>query len=322
MGDGALGEDDRRASRKTPSPARRRLAEEKIQNLAFFDSLTGLPNRRLLLDRLRQSLAQAHREDKLVGLAFLDLDHFKTINDTLGHASGDALLRAVAERLEQCVRKSDTVARLGGDEFVVILPNLEHIDGAAAIAEKILEIFDHPFRLGEREIFSSTSIGLAIYPLDAEDDEELLSRADMAMYRAKERGRNLYQFFAPKMNEEAVRRLALHNELSRALRSMAEAAVIGQADDDTGQAICAFVTCEGGADPPEGFEQELRDHVAQKIGKLARPKRIIWADDLPKTRSGKIMRRLLRSIAKGEAITQDVSTLENPAILEQLAQSN
>ncbi|HXV19377.1 MAG TPA: EAL domain-containing protein [Desulfuromonadales bacterium] len=195
----------------------RRLVEEKVQNLAFYDSLTGLPNRRLLLDRLSQAMAQANREGKLLGLAFLDLDHFKTINDTLGHASGDTLLRAVAERLQQCIRKSDTVARLGGDEFVVILTNLEHADGAAAIAEKILEIFIQPFRLGEREIFTSTSIGLALYPLDAGNGEELLSRADMAMYRAKERGRNLFQFFAPQMNEEAMQRLVLHNELNRAL---------------------------------------------------------------------------------------------------------
>jgi diguanylate cyclase (GGDEF)-like protein/PAS domain S-box-containing protein len=196
----------------------RRLAEEMVQNLAFYDSLTGLPNRRLLLDRLRLAMAQARREEKLVGVAFLDLDNFKTINDTLGHASGDALLQEVAKRLQESVRSSDTVARLGGDEFVVILNKLEHADLAAAIAEKILEIFVQPFRLGEREIFITTSIGVALFPLDAGDEEELLSRADMAMYRAKEKGRNLYQFFAPQMNDEAMQRLALNNELNLGLR--------------------------------------------------------------------------------------------------------
>jgi diguanylate cyclase (GGDEF)-like protein len=195
-----------------------RQDEEKVRYLAFFDSLTGLPNRRLLLDRLRQALAQAQREGLLVGLAFLDLDHFKTINDTLGHASGDALLRAVAQRLRECVRASDTVARLGGDEFVVLLPSLVHADNAAAIAGKVLEVFAQPFRLGEREIYTSTSIGLALYPADGEEGEELLSRADMAMYRAKENGRNRFQFFAPQMNDEAARRLTLHNELHRGLR--------------------------------------------------------------------------------------------------------
>jgi diguanylate cyclase (GGDEF)-like protein/PAS domain S-box-containing protein len=196
----------------------RRLAEEKVQNLAFYDSLTGLPNRRLLLDRLRQALAHARREGMLVGVAFLDLDNFKTINDTMGHASGDNLLQEVAKRLQESVRSSDTVARLGGDEFVVILNKLEHADLAPAIAEKVLEIFVQPFRLGEREIFISTSIGLALYPLDAEGEEELLSRADMAMYRAKGKGRNLYQFFAPQMNDEAIQRLAMHNELNLGLR--------------------------------------------------------------------------------------------------------
>jgi diguanylate cyclase (GGDEF)-like protein/PAS domain S-box-containing protein len=196
----------------------RRHAEEKVQNLAFYDSLTGLPNRRLLLDRLGQALAQARREGTLVGLAFLDLDNFKTINDTLGHASGDALLQEVAKRLQESVRSSDTVARLGGDEFIVILNKLDHADLAAAIAEKFLEIFSHPFHLGEREIFATTSIGLALYPLDAGGEEELLSRADMAMYRAKERGRNLYQFFASQMNDEAMQRMVLFNELNQGLR--------------------------------------------------------------------------------------------------------
>jgi len=195
----------------------RRLAEEKVQNLAFYDSLTGLPNRRLLLDRLSQALAKASRDDELVGVAFLDLDNFKTINDTLGHTSGDALLQEVAKRLQESVRTSDTVARLGGDEFVVIFNKLEHLDLAPAMAEKVLELFVKPFRLGVREVFVSTSIGLALYPLDASCEEELLSRADMAMYRAKEKGRNLFQFFSPQMNDEAIQRRAIHKELNLGL---------------------------------------------------------------------------------------------------------
>jgi diguanylate cyclase (GGDEF)-like protein/PAS domain S-box-containing protein len=194
-----------------------RQAERVVHKLAYHDALTGLPNRLLLKDRLDQHLVQANREGRLVGVVFLDLDHFKVINDTLGHAAGDDLLKAVADRIKSCVRKSDTVARLGGDEFVILLPSIGHPEDAAAIAQKIHGIFAEPFELDDQEIFSSTSIGIALYPADAQDADGLVRSADMAMYQAKEQGRNTYKFFSMEMNRKAQELLALETDLHRAL---------------------------------------------------------------------------------------------------------
>ena len=190
-----------------------KAAEDKIWNLAFYDPLTRLPNRRLLMDRLRQVLAAGSRSLRMRALLFIDLDNFKTLNDSLGHQNGDELLREVAQRLVACVRSSDTVARLGGDEFVVLLDGLDyHPENAAAhteeIARKILETIEIPFSLGGREHFSTSSIGITIFGGSTESANELLQQADIAMYQAKSSGRNTLRFFEPAL-QTAVRERAL-----------------------------------------------------------------------------------------------------------------
>ena len=171
--------------------------EERLHRLAHYDALTGLPNRALFADRLRQALIQAQRGATQVGLLFIDLDRFKLVNDTLGHRAGDDLLQEVAARLQAAVRAQDTVSRLGGDEFTVILPELHAPAGAANVAEKIIEVLSMPFFLGRREVFVTPSIGIAVYPLTGDDAESLIKHADIAMYQAKAEGRNTYQYFRP-----------------------------------------------------------------------------------------------------------------------------
>ncbi|WP_051181734.1 EAL domain-containing protein [Thermithiobacillus tepidarius DSM 3134] len=195
----------------------RKQAEAHIRHLAHHDGLTGLPNRLLFQDRLQQGIARAKRSEQMLALLFLDLDHFKLINDTLGHHVGDLLLQAVAERLRSCVREGDTVARLGGDEFTVILPDMSQVRDAALVARKILEALSRPFQLGERKVFVTSSVGITFYPEDGQSTDDLLKHADTAMYRAKERGRNNYQFYTPDMNAQTLQRLSLENGLRHAL---------------------------------------------------------------------------------------------------------
>ena len=173
----------------------RKKYEEKIQQMAFHDSLTGLPNRKLLSDRLGIVLAQAKRNKKKVGIVMLDLDNFKDVNDTLGHDVGDILLKAVAERLSGTLRKSDTVARFGGDEFVLIFPNMEVIEEAIQVVQKIIDRFHKPFLIDTHQLVVTTSIGIAVYPNDGMDEEILMKNADIAMYQAKQAGRARYQFY-------------------------------------------------------------------------------------------------------------------------------
>jgi diguanylate cyclase (GGDEF)-like protein/PAS domain S-box-containing protein len=195
----------------------RKRAEEQIKSLAYHDVLTGLPNRLLFNDRLNVAVAQAHRQQQRLGVLFLDLDRFKVINDSLGHSLGDRLLQAVAERLEAGVREGDTVARLGGDEFILLLPGIARTEDIAKVAEKILESLRLPFRLEGRDLFVTASIGLSLYPEDGLDGEALVKNADIAMYRAKEQGRDNYQLYTHAMNEKAVERLALESSLRKAL---------------------------------------------------------------------------------------------------------
>jgi diguanylate cyclase (GGDEF)-like protein/PAS domain S-box-containing protein len=173
----------------------RKKYEEKIQQMAFHDSLTGLPNRKLLSDRLGIVLAQAKRNKKKVGIVMLDLDNFKDVNDTLGHDVGDILLKAVAERLSGTLRKSDTVARFGGDEFVLIFPDMEVIEEAIQVVQKIIDRFHKPFLIDTHQLVVTTSIGIAVYPNDGMDEKNLMKNADIAMYQAKQAGRARYQLY-------------------------------------------------------------------------------------------------------------------------------
>lgn len=191
-------------------------AEERIQLLAHFDPLTGLPNRAMLTDRCQQALATAHRNKEPLALLFLDLDHFKNINDSLGHSVGDQLLVAFASRLQSEVRRQDTVSRLGGDEFVLILPNTD-ATGAAHMAEKILQSSLQPLQLQAHELTVTPSVGIAMFPGDGANFDALSRSADAAMYRAKQDGRNGYRFFTPEMQSQSERTLAIENALRKAL---------------------------------------------------------------------------------------------------------
>jgi diguanylate cyclase (GGDEF)-like protein/PAS domain S-box-containing protein len=173
----------------------RKQTDEKIRQMAYHDSLTGLPNRKLFSDRLGIALAQAQRSQKKVGIAMLDLDNFKGVNDTLGHDIGDLLLKVAAERLSAALRKGDTVARFGGDEFVLILPDLKAIEDAIQVVQKIVDSFCKPFLIDTHQLVVTTSIGIAVYPNDGTDGDSLLKNADIAMYQAKQAGRARYQLY-------------------------------------------------------------------------------------------------------------------------------
>ena len=200
--------------------SKRKRAEERAEFLATRDALTGLPNRVLLHDRLEQSVFNAARHHTGFGFMFIDLDRFKTINDSLGHQVGDELLKRVALRLTACVRATDTVARLGGDEFAVILENLGNDDseGAQAVAEKMIAAMGAPMLIDNQHLSTSCSIGISVYPTDGKDSAALMKNADVAMYYAKEKGRNNYQFFSADMNAKAQERLSVENYLRLALR--------------------------------------------------------------------------------------------------------
>ncbi|MEW8563794.1 MAG: EAL domain-containing protein, partial [Candidatus Thiodiazotropha sp.] len=192
--------------------------ETEIWRQANFDTLTGLSNRSLFMDRLDRALAYARRHDYKLALLFIDLDRFKDVNDTLGHAHGDLLLQEAAKRLQDCVREMDTVSRLGGDEFTVILPEMIENTSAATVAGTILTSLSRPYKLDGQETKLSASIGITIYPQDGEDPGMLLQNADTAMYRAKADGRNTFRYFTWEMNREAGGRAALEADLRHALK--------------------------------------------------------------------------------------------------------
>ena len=194
-----------------------REMQQQLVRQAHYDALTGLPNRTLCFDRLQQVLGRARRKNWIASFLFVDLDRFKNVNDTLGHLAGDQLLREVAARLQQCVREEDTVARLGGDEFGVILSELTRADDASVVAQKLIDALAKPFDLGGCEAFVTASVGIASFPRDSEDPEALVKNADAAMFRAKLIGRNNFQFYTAEMNERAVEKLNLENQLRRAI---------------------------------------------------------------------------------------------------------
>ncbi len=195
----------------------RRHAEDIIAQQANYDMLTKLPNRYLFRDRLRRALVRAKRDRVAVGLLFIDLDGFKRINDTLGHAAGDEALRYAAKRICSAVREVDTAARLGGDEFAVIVPGIEDNFDAKGAAQRIIDAVAAPLEVHGEEIFLTASVGIAIYPDDSSDGEGLLRDADIAMYRSKTSGGNTLEYFTEEMNRDVSRRLQVESQLRRAL---------------------------------------------------------------------------------------------------------
>ncbi|MBI5923446.1 MAG: EAL domain-containing protein [Betaproteobacteria bacterium] len=191
--------------------------QERLNYLAYYDVLTGLPNRSLLYDRLNQAVSLARRNASLLAVLFVDLDNFKTVNDTLGHTAGDALLAEVSRRLASCLRDTDTVGRLGGDEFGILLPEIGNNEAAALVARKVINSCQIPYLIEGHELFISASIGITLFPDDAGDADTLIRNADTAMYRAKDLGRNTYQFFTAKMNQSIQDKLQLETDLRHAL---------------------------------------------------------------------------------------------------------
>ncbi|MEW8371701.1 MAG: diguanylate cyclase, partial [Candidatus Thiodiazotropha sp.] len=192
-------------------------AQDQINFLAHHDALTQLPNRALFRERFDHALMHARRESNSIALLFLDLDRFKTVNDTLGHPSGDLVLLEVSRRMSNIIRSSDTIARLGGDEFVLLLEEQTSAQHAAVVARKLIDLFSTPMNIGEHELVVTASIGITLYPNDGDDPDLLIRHADRAMYEAKQQGRNTYRFFTQALTEGALERLMMENELRRAI---------------------------------------------------------------------------------------------------------
>jgi len=199
--------------------SKRKYAEKQLEHLAHIDLVTNLPNRSLFIDRLKQSQAQAKRRNQQLAVLFLDLDFFKAINDTLGHECGDQVLRSVADRLVNNVRDMDTVARYAGDEYTLLLMDIEDAQGAASVAQKLLDALAQPHHLNNNDYFISASIGISIYPMDGETAETLINSADKALYLAKKKGRNCYEFYTRKLGEDVQNRLQQESQLRMAIQN-------------------------------------------------------------------------------------------------------
>ncbi len=206
----------------------RKYMEAKLFHQANFDFVSGLPNRSLALDRISQAIVRAKHNASNVAILFLDLDRFKTINDTLGHSFGDKLLKAVAERLIGCTREDDTVARGGGDEFLIVLSSLKNENEVISIARKCLAIINEPFVIEEHLFNITISIGISFYPRDSDEAELLIRNADVAMYRAKELGRNNFQFYTGEMNEKVLARITIENHLREAIKDWKQFSLVYQ----------------------------------------------------------------------------------------------
>lgn len=223
-----------------------RLLTDQLSHQAQHDALTGLPNRLLFKDRLDQALAQAERKKMQVAVLYMDLDNFKGINDVLGHSAGDALLCQAASRLQACIRKTDTLARLGGDEFIIVLSELNDEEGAMRVATKLIEAIRTPFQIEQNELFVTLSLGISIYPDDGLESDALIANADAAMYRAKETGRDNYQWFSAEMNTLAKERMSMDGQLRHALR--------------LGQLSLHYQPHSGADGEIQGFEALMRWH--------------------------------------------------------------
>ena len=252
---------------------KRLASEERLAYLAQFDSLTGLPNRGLLADRFAQMIEQARRRSLVLGALFVDLDDFKSVNDTLGHAAGDELLKEAARRLSDAVRQGDTVARISGDEFALVLADLSRQEDAALVAQKIVECLAAPFQIAGHEVLVTASVGIASYPADGHDAESLLGAADAAMYRAKQSGRNTYQFFTSEINQRTRARALLGADLRRALeREEFSLAYQPKFDLATmrpcgGEALLRWNHAERGSVPPAQFVHVLEESgLIVKVG--------------------------------------------------------
>lgn len=191
--------------------------QERLQHITHHDLLTGLPNRSLFIDRLNQAISRAKWNKRVISVLFFDLDRFKNINETLGHAHGDAVLQEVSERLKQCVREGDTVARLGDDEFAIVLEDVAKKEDIPLVTEKIMRRMSHPYKINELELYATTSIGISVYPGDGEDGDTLLQNADVALHHAKEAGSSLYRFYTSEMNSQSLYRLNMESSLRRGL---------------------------------------------------------------------------------------------------------
>lgn len=245
----------------------RQQAEATIKQMAYYDPLTGLPNRLLFNDRLTVALNYAERERQRLALMMLDLDHFKSVNDSMGHDMGDQLLQLAAERLTNVVRKSDTVARLGGDEFTVLLPQMSHGDDAAMLANKILNVFHPSFVLAGQEFYISTSIGIAFYPEDGNDPRALMKSADTALYHAKEQNRNNYKFFTQRLNEDTEELIYIENGLRKALENDELVLHYQPQVDLTGGQVIGVEALLRWEHPDMGLVSPLKFiHVAEKRG--------------------------------------------------------
>ena len=197
----------------------RKKSEKRAEHMAYHDQLTGLPNRHLLIDRLAQTIAQKQRDNKLAAVIFIDLDNFKLVNDSLGHAAGDILIKSTAERLKKGVRASDTLARHGGDEFTVLIHDMSKVEYITNIVEMFFSAFETPFNIEGQNFFITISVGISVYPTDGSDADTLLKNADTAMYRAKASGKNSYQLFRSDMNDRAIERLNLEYRLRKAIKN-------------------------------------------------------------------------------------------------------
>lgn len=196
----------------------RKSQEYQIRRLAYFDELTKLPNRRLFSDRLNMAVARSKRHDERLAIMFVDLDHFKKINDTLGHNTGDTILVEAAERLKHCTREEDTVARMGGDEFILLFPDIESVEEVTKVAQRIVEAFSNPFVVGTEKMFVTASIGISVFPDDGEDAETIIKNADAAMYRSKDGGRSTFNLFNASFTEQSIRQLKIETALRDAIK--------------------------------------------------------------------------------------------------------